>query len=64
MAQTENELMRLEDELKEQITDPIRESTVHYYKENKDKVCVYIFVSHIEIADNCVIYFATLMINH
>ena len=36
----EDELIyRIEDELGEPLTDPIKESTIDYYLENKDKVC-------------------------
>ena len=41
LKQTENEqelLMRIQDELRKPLEDPIKESTVEYYLQNKDKV--------------------------
>ena len=40
-ADTENELLlirQIEDELNEPLTDPVKESTVDYYLDKKDKV--------------------------
>ena len=34
----EKYIWQIRDELRKEITDPIKESTVEYYNENKDKV--------------------------
>ena len=42
MAAQEDEkelLIRIQDELRKPLEDPIKESTVDYYLNNKDKVC-------------------------
>ena len=37
-AEEEEFIWQIRDELRKEITDPIKESTVEYYNENKDKV--------------------------
>ena len=46
----EEELIsKIEDELDQKLTDPIKQSTVDYYLNNKDKVSSYLCNSHYEI---------------
>ena len=40
MAVNEDDVTKIEDELWHPLTDPIKESTLEYYQQNKDKVVI------------------------
>ena len=60
MKEKEDKLLKeIKDELKQPITDPIKESTVGYYHQNKDKVSSFTLrnIHSSSISESCLIIY-------